>query len=108
MDANSTIPKNSPKPGGGPAAVAPASRAQAVEFFIETVAELYEKDYGDFMRRVVLYMDRMAMDVRGAPPEVVKIFTSMKQYLVYQPNFDIESTRVRILRDAQEIARRLK
>ncbi len=84
-----------------------SGRAQAIDGFMSTVGELYEKDYGDFMRRVVLYLERLVQE-SGAGPQEKKALLEIKSYLVYNPNFDIESTRNRVLRDVRNIAEKMK
>jgi hypothetical protein len=107
MDANSSIPHGTVKPGGGPKAVQPASRKQAVEFFSQTISGLYEKDYGDFMRKAVLYIDRLRDNLSGAGPDLSRTFEKMMAYTVYATDFDIESTRLKLMRDASELSRKV-
>jgi len=107
MEANSSIQIRSHKPGGGPEAQAPDSPRQAVAFFEQIIAGLYEKDYGDFMRKCNLYLERLAIDITGASAEIFKMLERMRMYTVYAPDFDIENTRIRLIHDAAEIRRRI-
>jgi hypothetical protein len=77
------------------------------EFFMQAIDGLYEKDYGDFMRKAVLYIDRLKSDLSGSGFDVVRVTDKMMVYTVYAPDFDIESTRTKLLRDASELARKI-
>lgn len=71
--------------------------------FIDQVRWLHEPEFGDFKRKVGLYIQRLqesgpAMQ-KGAAG---KILSQMKLDVVYSPNGDIESTRKHVLELAQK------
>ena len=93
------------RPGGGPAAFGPRSRVEAITFFEQTIGGLYEKDYGDFMRKCMVYIERLRADLSTTPEkaEALKVVAHMKMYTCYATDFDMENTRLRLLRDAQSL-----
>lgn len=79
--------------------------AQTVTKFIEQVRWLYEPEYGDFKRKVGLYIQRL----EESNPELKKgqarkVLETMKTAVLFDPNGDIESTRRKILQLASELA----
>jgi hypothetical protein len=95
-------------PGGGPRPLVAHDRREAIVVFIKTLQGLYEKDFGDFKRKVSLYLDQLAGDLRDAPIEAKRLLVRMKDYVVYDADLKIESTRARLIRDAQEILSMLR
>lgn len=77
---------------------------EAVQQFIDQVRWLYEPEYGDFKRKLNLYIQRLEeahpsfKDGQGK-----KVLADMKTKVVYNPNGDIESTR----REVIQLAARL-
>lgn len=102
MDASVVMPSERVMPGGGPGAVPVREPVQAVDFFIQTVAGLYEKDYGDFMREVILHLEHLRERV-GGREDVNRLIDEMKFYTGFASDFDIESTRSKLLRDARSL-----
>jgi hypothetical protein len=77
---------------------------EAVKNFIDQVRWLYEPEFGDFKRKVGLYIERL----EEAHPELAKgnhrkVMANMKTAVMYNPNGDIELTRRQILQMAHEL-----
>jgi hypothetical protein len=77
--------------------------------FIEQVRWLHEIDYGDFKRKVGLYIERLQ---KALPPESQKsvsdLIQLMRQDVIYASEGDIEHARRRTLQLAHEIEARLQ
>mgnify|MGYP006969543498 CR=1 FL=1 len=73
--------------------------------FKEQVQWLHEPEFGDFKRKVALYIDRLAKDI-GAPqnPTLRSQIEEMKKVVIYSPSGDMEKTRTKTL----ELAERMK
>ena len=77
---------------------------QAVQNFIEQVRWLYEPEYGDFKRKLGLYIQRL----EEANPTLTKganakLLANMKQSVVYSPSGDIEATRKEVIQLAHQL-----
>lgn len=77
---------------------------EAVQQFIDQVRWLYEPEYGDFKRKVNLYIQRL----EEAHPSFKagqgqKVLANMKTSVVYNPNGDIESTRREVIQLAAQL-----
>lgn len=81
------------------------SESQALKDFIQQVRWLYEPEFGDFKRKVGLYLERLEQSAPtlGKGPSA-KILNSMKTMAVYSPNGDIESTRQQLLELAERLS----
>ena len=90
-------------PGGGPRPVIPHDRKQAVDVFLQLLNATYEKDYGDFKRRVGLYIDRLGVDLKGAPSEVFFELLKIKERLTYTADADIEQSRSQLHREVSNL-----
>ncbi len=78
---------------------------QTLQKFIDQIRWLYEPEFGDFKRKVGLYIQRLEEaepTLRKGPTG--KILDTMKTSALYDPNGDIESTRRKILQLANELA----
>lgn len=77
---------------------------EAVQQFIDQVRWLYEPEFGDFKRKLGLYIQRLEeahpsfKNVSGG-----KVIETMKTTVVYNPNGDIESTRRQVIQLAAEL-----
>jgi hypothetical protein len=80
------------------------SDQEALRQFIDQVRWLYEPEFGDFKRKVGLYIQRLEEAnpslKSGRAKEVLK---DMRTTVVYTPNGDIEATRRQLLKMAQEL-----
>lgn len=80
------------------------SARESVQQFIDQVRWLYEPEYGDFKRKVGLYIQRLEETDPGLTKgQAKKILESMKTAALFDPNGDIESTRRKILQLAHEL-----
>ncbi len=78
---------------------------QSLAKFVELIKWLYEPEYGDFKRKVGLYIQRLEEANPAAKQGAAgKVLETMKTAVVFDPNGDIESTRRKILHLAQELA----
>ena len=94
-------------PGGGPRPVIPHDRKQAVDVFLQLLNGTYEKDYGDFKRRVGLYIDRLGVDLHGAPSQIFFDLLKIKEQLVYSADADIEQVRSQLHREVSNLRSRV-
>ena len=81
-----------------------ANEIDTLHKFIDQIRWLYEPEYGDFKRKVGLYIQRL----EEAHPALTKgssqkILDTMKTAVLFDPNGDIESTRRKILQLAHEL-----
>lgn len=83
-------------------------KTEALGSFIDQVRWLHEVDFGDFKRRVGLYILRteatMALDKLNS---VRDLFAQMRQDLLYVGHADVEVTRKRMIELAEQIRARL-
>lgn len=77
--------------------------------FANQIKNLTETDYGDFMRSAYDLLLKLRNDVSYyADPDIQTRIESMKTYLQFNPNWEIESTRNKLLADAVEIDELIK
>lgn len=77
--------------------------------FTNQIKDLTETDYGDFMRSAYDLLLKFRDDVAYyADPDIQTRIENMKSYLQFNPNWEIESTRNRLLADAVEIDELIK
>lgn len=56
------------------------------------------KDYGDFKRKAVLYLNRFVQDqCQNLDEKKISTLREIKNFIQYHPNFDIESTKQKTL-----------
>ena len=77
---------------------------EALKKFIDQVRWLYEPEYGDFKRKVGLYIERL----EESHPELVSgeakhVLANMKSTVIYNPSGDIEGTRRQVIQMAHEL-----
>ncbi|MBY0315007.1 MAG: hypothetical protein K2Q26_05780 [Bdellovibrionales bacterium] len=60
------------------------------------------KDYGDFKRKAVLYINRF-LETHPTSATQKKMFSTMVYQIQFQPNFDIEKTRAYTLQQLRTI-----
>lgn len=77
---------------------------EALKKFMEQVRWLHEPEFGDFKRKVGLYIHRLVESVpamrQGTAGQVI---SKMETDVMFNPNGNIESTRKNILKLAQEV-----
>ncbi len=72
---------------------------EAVKKFIDQVRWLYEPEYGDFKRKIGLYIERLE-EAYPTGQDAQKVLADMKSTVIYNPNGDIEATRRQVLQMA--------
>lgn len=70
------------------------STEDAVTEFKNHIRWLYEPEFGDFKRKVSLYLERLQ---QAAPAVSKNTVEKIRETALYNPNGDIESTRRQIL-----------
>lgn len=86
----------------------PKNAVAAVQFFQDEASQVDELDYGDCMRewnRELLYLREQ---LKNTTSWAQKKLDQMQDYIQFTPNWDVNSTRARILRDASELKQHLK
>jgi hypothetical protein len=77
---------------------------EAVQKFIDQVRWLYEPEFGDFKRKLGLYIQRLEKENPGFKNgDGRQVLDTMKSTVVYNPNGDIESTRREVLQLAAQL-----
>ena len=78
-------------------------RSPAVNF-MEEVSHIVESDYGDFMRKVNSYLAHLQENESNhVKPAINHKLAEMKEYIQYHPNWDIPSTRKKLMQDTDEL-----
>lgn len=77
---------------------------EAVKQFIDQVRWLYEPEFGDFKRKLGLYIQRLEeTNPSLAKGTGEKLLANMKHTVIYSPNGDIEATRRQVIQLAHEL-----
>lgn len=79
------------------------TKQEAVDHFIKNTTSLTEVEYGDFKRKVGLYLQRLEEGLNSPSSDVQILCDEVRRFVVYQPTGDIEQARHRCL----ELARRI-
>ncbi|MCB0377813.1 MAG: hypothetical protein KDD33_04910 [Bdellovibrionales bacterium] len=61
------------------------------------------KDYGDFKRKTILYLNRFMENHEKAPEEAQKKIDFMKWCIQFHPNLDLKTTRLWTLAQLDEL-----
>lgn len=76
----------------------------SVEVFVKKISSITENDYGDFMRTANLYLNDLRRELQTYEDEHINYkLVEMQRYIQFSPNWDVSSTREKILRDARYI-----
>lgn len=77
---------------------------EAVQKFIDQVRWLYEPEFGDFKRKLGLYIERLE-EAHPAVADVKakEVFDNMKSTVIYNPNGDMERTRRQVIEMAHQL-----
>lgn len=81
----------------------PKDPLKALDLFIESVAAVNEEDYGDCMRQWnhdLLYLED---HLKSSNPWALKKINEMKEFVQFNPNWDVPSTKKHLLQEAHEI-----
>lgn len=77
---------------------------KAIEQFIKDISTIDDPDYGDFMRKANHYLIELEDEIYKMANDSIKgHLREMKNELQYSPNWDIESTRDKLLLSARMI-----
>jgi hypothetical protein len=77
---------------------------QSIEKFIRNIQEITDEDYGDFMRNANGYLLDLKNEIRVyLNLSVDETIASMQNYIQFNPNWDILTTRQRLIIDAKYI-----
>lgn len=77
---------------------------EALKNFIDQVRWLYEAEYGDFKRKVGLYLERLEQTLPESSQGRTKpVIEEIKSKVIYSPSGDIESTRRQIIQKMHEL-----
>lgn len=69
--------------------------------FIKRLENLYEVEYGDFKRKVGLYINRLEQGVTG--PQSKSVINEMRNTVLYGPIADIEIVREKTIALAKKL-----
>lgn len=82
---------------------------ELVDTFIKKTSEVNEYDYGDFMRTENLYLNHLMQKLQIlGDKDLNKKLVTMQTYLQFTPNWDVESTRLKLLEDIQVVSELLQ
>ncbi len=72
--------------------------------FSTDITNIYDTDYGDFMRTANTYLNNLRDDLsKNGGERAHQKLNEMQMYLQFTPNWEIESTRKKLLADAKSI-----
>jgi hypothetical protein len=84
--------------------IIPVKEQDAVRKFMDQIRWLYEPEFGDFKRKVGLYIQRLEESEPSLKAGAAqKIIANMKTVVVFNPNGDMESTRRQVMQLANEL-----
>lgn len=82
---------------------------QFITAFSNRVRNLHEVEYGDFKRKLSLYLSRLEGDLRAHDiADRGQLIQQMRQVTIYNPSGDIEGTRHTVMLLADQLASRVK
>lgn len=90
-------------PAWMPARRVPKPELSAIRRFIDRIQNLNESDYGDFMREANLYLLDLEESLCSTNERCLSKLYDMQMYTQFYPNWDVESTRKRLLADARQL-----
>lgn len=74
-----------------------------IQEFSDCVATLHEPDFGDFKRKIELYLSRLEAELKTSP-EARGVLRVLRDHVIYNPNGHVESTRQFILKKCRELS----
>jgi hypothetical protein len=81
----------------------PENDLHALSVFIDEIKMADDDDYGDFMRRVNVYLLRLRETLRTRTPEVLKTIDAIQLRVQLHPDWSLVSTRPWLLSHAYEL-----
>lgn len=84
-------------------------KMESIESFAEKVRWLHEPEYGDFKRKVGLYLNRLEQSLSpDRKAEMADLIGKLRQEILYTTTGDVEKTRALILAFADKIRQRIQ
>jgi hypothetical protein len=74
-----------------------------LEFLKQKIAAITDHDYGDFMRKTNLYLNRFTESIQTNKPEVQKILKELKTEVQYSSNRRVDDTYDDVMRKLKRI-----
>lgn len=71
--------------------------------YCERIRWLTDVDYGDFKRKVGMYLNRLLESGACSGADSVSLIQSLKNEVIYDPTGDIEATRARVILGLEKI-----
>lgn len=76
----------------------------SISRFIQNLSEISDPDYGDFMRKANHYLLELETETKKIASErILAHLANMKDDIQFNPNWDIESTRKKVILEAEKI-----
>lgn len=76
----------------------------SIKKFIQNVSEINDPDYGDFMRKANHYLLELEKEITKKSNErILDYLSQMKKEIQFSPNWDIGTTRQKIILEARMI-----
>lgn len=79
----------------------------SIDLFVERVRDSCDSDYGDFMRKMNLYLIYLKEHLSGANSDVQGKLSEMQTYTQFASNWNVESTKARLLSDVEVLRKML-
>jgi len=86
----------------------PRDDEQAIELFIEQIGAVDDSDYGDYMRRVNLYILELKDQLRYRRIEILRRLDELQYEVQFVPEWSTEATRPLVARAAEDLRRLLQ
>jgi len=80
------------------------SNQDAIYEFADKVRWLHEPEFGDFKRKVTLYINRLAMSL-SQDPQALRVLQNMRDEVLYHSPGDVEAARAQLLLMVQNLRR---
>jgi len=74
-----------------------------VDSFYKQIQNLHEVEYGDFKRKLSLYLLRLEQGLTPTSPEVQTLINEMREFVIYSPDGNIENARAEVLDTSEKI-----
>lgn len=75
-----------------------------IDQFVADINAVNESEYGDFLKKANLYLNELHHELsKSSYEDIEQKITEMQTYLQFRSNWQIASTKERILKDAQII-----
>lgn len=86
----------------------PRDDEQAIELFIERIGAVDDFDYGDYMRRVNIYILELRDQLHHRGTEILQRLDELQYEVQFVPEWSTESTRPLVARAAEDLRRLLQ